>query len=183
MFWTRFNYPFRRTRMALFQSTKYQQNYPGVPSSQVVDQLHEHCHRRLLLNTRHRDPFTLTVKSSLIPNGGFGLFIRAQSVLPKGTVVALYPGLIYELTDPILLASFNNQYVLQRNDGVYIDGKHSGLSKRLYLGSWKREKVWNFIEHDKKWLELRREGVVDGWNVGQLINNAPSSEFMYAAIL
>ncbi len=68
--------------------------------------------------------FSLQVgPSSLGPKVGRGVFV-APGVrdIPKGKVVALYPGTVYEAGQPILLQSVANQYILRygRDSGVLI---------------------------------------------------------------
>ncbi|KAJ3416091.1 SET domain-containing protein 9 [Chytridiales sp. JEL 0842] len=129
-------------------------------------------------------PEELSVRPSSLPNAGLGVFIRRrlqntkgnayqEIAVKQGTVVALYPGVVYEPPqDPIFLPSLFNQYVIQRNDGLFIDGKSSGLSKSMYNGVWKREKGWHGVQYDRTWLTLRKEAEdVTNWNIGQLVNN------------
>ncbi|KAJ3227720.1 SET domain-containing protein 9 [Chytriomyces hyalinus] len=126
-------------------------------------------------------PFTLSVEPSRIKNAGFGVFVRPldTSTFPhaikQGTVMALYPGVVYSPADPVFFPSISNHYVLQRMDSSMIDGKHSGLSKYMFKSIWKRELTWNWITYDRNWLDLRKQGDCMSWSVGQLINNALNS--------
>lgn len=42
-------------------------------------------------------------------------------------------------SEPILFVSIANQYILKCVDGIYVDGKSKGLSKRVYKSIYKRE--------------------------------------------
>lgn len=41
--------------------------------------------------------------------------------------------------EPILFVSLGNQYILKCVDGMYVDGKPSGLSGKVYKSLYKRE--------------------------------------------
>ena len=138
----------------------------------IVEQIEEFCKDQRL-------PFQLQIRASDIPEAGLGLFLRnRERTIPAGTVVALYPGLVYDgISDPILLPSINNRYVIQRRSGSLIDGKDAGLSRLLYQSVWNRERAVTGISYDKLWLDQRRLLMMMAWtdsywNFGQLINNA-----------
>ncbi|KAJ3274253.1 SET domain-containing protein 9 [Terramyces sp. JEL0728] len=161
-FWDRF-YAMKRVQMALFPTKSNQSNYRGIKPEQVVEQIEQYI--------KVQPPFELFVKPSTLPNAGLGLFIKPVKDIPSGTVVALYPGLIYDQMDPIFFASINNRYIIRRKNGQFIDGKHCGLSAYMYKSSWNREWTWYRVKYDRSWMVLREPGPVASWNVGQLINN------------
>ena len=59
------------------------------------------------------------------------MFVSKGSV-EKGQMVALYPGTLYFPGEPMLIASFGNQYILRCSDGMLVDGKHTGVSKCIF---------------------------------------------------
>ncbi|KAF6027437.1 SETD9 [Bugula neritina] len=75
--------------------------------------------------------FSLCRSSSSIKNAGLGVFV-AFGKIPKNSIAALYPGLIYEPGEPVLFQSIHNQFVLRCKDGVLVDGNDRGISKFLY---------------------------------------------------
>lgn len=57
--------------------------------------------------------FILEVRdSSLISGAGRGVFV-AQGRIPEGQLVGLYPGCVYQPSQPILLQSLGNPYILR----------------------------------------------------------------------
>eukprot|EP00981_Chlorochromonas_danica_P001864 scaffold386_cov174-Ochromonas_danica.AAC.38 len=82
---------------------------------------------------RYALPFKLECKESKIPNAGQGVFIRAmdksQPIIPPGTVVALYPGLVHlreHLRDRNYLMSLlpdPDLLLMTRIDQTIIDGR------------------------------------------------------------
>jgi hypothetical protein len=106
---------------------QYSIPFRGASSNEVVSQIENYC--------KSGHDFNLIVGPSTIPNAGLGVFVQARedassdrtTILKRGTVVALYPGVVYEPPhDPVFFQSIFNHYVLQRKDGIFIDGKHSG---------------------------------------------------------
>lgn len=75
---------------------------------------------------------TRKIKSE-IPEGGEGVGV-IEGKVPKGCVVSLYPGAVYQPTDPIFYQSIGNSYIFRCVDGLLIDGCSSGLSKLTYKG-------------------------------------------------
>lgn len=52
--------------------------------------------------------------------------------IPPGTIVGMYPGLLYRPGEAILFNSIQNRYILKCNDGIFVDAKSRGLSGYLY---------------------------------------------------
>ncbi|KAI9330979.1 hypothetical protein BDR26DRAFT_870867 [Obelidium mucronatum] len=173
---------FQRISASLRASTDRSVSFKGLSPEAIVLQLGEVCRASLGSNSstlRDRSgqrlgimnlPFRLFVEPSTIPNAGFGVFLGPSSVTGNTKIKqgALYPGLVYSSVDPIFFPSINNHYVLQRIDGSLIDGKHTEHCR-------KREKAWNGIEYDNRWIQLRRKGECFNWSIGQLINNSSNS--------
>lgn len=70
-------------------------------------------------------------RPSLLSGGGQGLFVTS-GVVPRGSLVALYPGTVYWPFEPILLQSISNRFVFRCVDGILIDGNDCGISKYVY---------------------------------------------------
>ncbi|KAK1800852.1 hypothetical protein P4O66_006035, partial [Electrophorus voltai] len=75
--------------------------------------------------------FYIDKRSSSLPSAGTGVFVT-QGHVPKGVVVAMYPGTIYQADDPILIQSIRNPFVFRCIDGVLIDGNDKGMSKLVF---------------------------------------------------
>ena len=56
--------------------------------------------------------FSLGIGDSLIPGAGRGVFL-SQGSIRAGQLVALYPGCVYQPSQPILLQSLGNPYILR----------------------------------------------------------------------
>lgn len=69
---------------------------------------------------------------------GLGVYLHG-STQKKGSIVCFYPGTLYMPSEPILFVSIANQYILKCVDGIYVDGKPKGLSKRVYRSLYRRE--------------------------------------------
>lgn len=68
---------------------------------------------------------------------GQGIFV--DGTVPKGKVIAFYPGTIYFPGDPLLIPSLFNNYLLMRPDQIAIDGNVKGIGPFLYLSCASRE--------------------------------------------
>ncbi|KAG0057235.1 SET domain-containing protein 9 [Gryganskiella cystojenkinii] len=56
----------------------------------------------------------------------------ASCNIPPGTIVGMYPGLLYRPGEAILFNSIQNRYILKCNDGIFVDAKAQGLSGYFY---------------------------------------------------
>jgi len=117
-----------------------------------------------------------------------------QGYAKQGTVVSIYPGVVYFPGDPIFFQSFNNHYILRRSDGVSIDGKYWGLSRTMYKSIAGRESTHYVDFCDVTWLNVTRGsfnftqpvpneptqedrlGVKNPLNMGQIINHASHNQ-------
>lgn len=70
-------------------------------------------------------------KPSLLSGGGEGLFVT-QGVVPRGSLVALYPGTVYWPYEPIFFQSIANHFVFRCVDGLLIDGNDRSISKIIF---------------------------------------------------
>ncbi|XP_046385676.1 SET domain-containing protein 9-like [Ischnura elegans] len=98
---------------------------------------------------------------------GTGVFVRRGSV-PKGSLVALYPGTIYRPYEPILLQSLGNPFIFRCLDGFLIDGKDTGISKAIYKSCVLRDRLGGLLTSDLSWLT---KNCANPLNVGQYVNN------------
>jgi len=87
--------------------------------------------------------FRLERRESGIEAAGRGVFVSWGGVR-AGSVVCLYPGTIYQPYQPILLQSIRNQFIFRCVDGVFIDGRDSGISKSIFRSCAGRDQVCYF---------------------------------------
>ncbi|KAK3810425.1 MAG: hypothetical protein JOS17DRAFT_507361 [Linnemannia elongata] len=88
--------------------------------------------------------FYLSIRTSQIPNSGLGVFLhrhrptstststKTSTAIPPGTIVALYPGTLYRPGEAIFFNSLQNRYILKCEDGIFVDGKPTGLSGSIF---------------------------------------------------
>lgn len=85
-------------------------------------------------------------------------------------LAALYPGTLYLPSEPLLLASLKNQYILRCQDGVLVDGNDRRLSKSIFKSCAARDRFgWDHPCCDLTWLT---PSPINPMNVGQYVNNA-----------
>ncbi|XP_045159677.2 SET domain-containing protein 9-like [Mercenaria mercenaria] len=111
--------------------------------------------------------FSIKRRPSLLENGGRGVFVASGHVRP-GSVVAVYPGMVYHPWEPVFWVSLANSFLFRCADGVHIDGKDTGLSKMMYNSCSKRDSVHGKLMCDTTWLT---ETPVNPLAVGQYVNN------------
>jgi len=80
-------------------------------------------------------------------------------------------GVIYYPGEPILFQSILNQYIIRRNDGVYVDGKGSGLSGFMFRSLASRENSYQNEYCDTSWLLKDDSLLRNPLNIGQYINH------------
>ncbi|GAN11238.1 hypothetical protein MAM1_0512c10797 [Mucor ambiguus] len=119
--------------------------------------------------------FTVKRKSSGIPNAGLGVYLHG-STQKKGSIVCFYPGTLYMPSEPILFVSIANQYILKCVDGIYVDGKPKGLSKRVYKSLYRRENWPGAIQiSDWTWMSKDDRKLSNPLAIGQYVNNGTST--------
>ncbi|XP_052776839.1 SET domain-containing protein 9-like [Mya arenaria] len=106
-------------------------------------------------------------RKSCLSDGGRGVFVTDGTVKP-GTLVSLYPGLVYQPWEPVFWVSLANPFLFRCADGVHIDGKDTGLSKMMYNSCARRDGVMGELMCDTSWLV---EKPVNPLAVGQYVNN------------
>lgn len=88
---------------------------------------------------------------------GDGVYLNGAKQT-KGQIVCFYPGTMYLPAEPILFVSLGNQYILKCVDGLYVDGKVSGLSGKVYKSLFKREN-WPGAIQISDWTWLKRDNL------------------------
>ncbi|KAJ9581408.1 hypothetical protein L9F63_023414, partial [Diploptera punctata] len=111
--------------------------------------------------------FRLNRASSKLPDAGLGVVVTSGCI-ERGTLVALYPGTLYQAHEPILLPSIGNPFIFRCIDGINIDGNDRRISKIIYKSCVGRESFKSFQAADVSWLT---ETPVIPLNVGQYVNN------------
>ncbi|XP_026876097.2 SET domain-containing protein 9 [Electrophorus electricus] len=116
--------------------------------------------------------FYIDKRSSSLPSAGTGVFVT-QGHVPKGVVVAMYPGTIYQADDPILIQSIRNPFVFRCIDGVLIDGNDKGISKLVFRSCSGRDRLGPFRLSDSSWLTPHLSNPLA---VGQYVNNCSNDK-------
>ncbi|KAG5261759.1 hypothetical protein AALO_G00288030 [Alosa alosa] len=112
-----------------------------------------------------RGPSSLTL-------AGTGVFVTEGSV-PKGATVAMYPGTVYQVYEPILIQSVANPFVFRCIDGVLIDGNDKGISKIVYRSCSGRDRMGPLALSDVSWLTDSPENPLA---LGQYVNNCSNEK-------
>ncbi|XP_028837507.1 SET domain-containing protein 9 isoform X2 [Denticeps clupeoides] len=112
--------------------------------------------------------FSIGRRPSSLPLAGTGVFVT-KGLVQKGTVVAMYPGTVYQLHEPILLPSIGNPFVFRCIDGVLIDGNDKNISRIIYRSCSGRDRLGPFALSDVTWLTASPQNPLA---VGQYVNNS-----------
>ncbi|XP_030422527.1 SET domain-containing protein 9 isoform X5 [Gopherus evgoodei] len=116
--------------------------------------------------------FSITRDRSSLISAGTGVFVT-KGFVPKGAVVSMYPGTVYQKYEPIFFQSIGNPFIFRCIDGVLIDGNDKGISKAVYRSCSKRDQLGPFQMSDITWL---RPAVLNPLAVGQYVNNCSHSK-------
>ncbi|ROL55004.1 SET domain-containing protein 9 [Anabarilius grahami] len=111
-------------------------------------------------------------KRSSLQLAGTGVFVT-RGRAPKGSIVAMYPGTIYQADEPIFFQSIRNPFVFRCIDGILIDGNDKALSKIVYRSCSGRDRVGPFCLSDSSWLTPHP---VNPLAVGQYVNNCSNEK-------
>lgn len=95
--------------------------------------LNDHPNQNPFEITKNYFGFTLYKEKSKVKDAGYGVFMKGN--VEFGSLVAIYPGTIYERSDPIFIQSFGNKFILKRKDLSLIDGNDRGISRYIYNSS------------------------------------------------
>lgn len=115
----------------------------------------------------HSLGFCIDRKPSTLPFAGTGVFVT-EGFIPKGAIVAMYPGTVYQVYEPILLQSIRNPFVFRCIDGVLVDGNDKGISKMVFKSCSGRDRMGPFMMSDSSWLTATPQNPLA---VGQYVNN------------
>ncbi|KAI9229979.1 MAG: hypothetical protein DHS80DRAFT_29357 [Piptocephalis tieghemiana] len=186
-------YPYQLLRLLLSSRHPRQLHQPSTTVSTSPRQLDkllltmlEHLHNQPQGRSHPQPPsplsallgFDLLVQTSHIPQAGRGVFLKGHA--KKGSIVAIYPGLILDPWEPKLIPSLANRYALRMTDGTVIDGKATGISGWSYRSIVRRDRIGPYSIADMTWMDLARhappylQAPRNPLAVGQLINNAIS---------
>lgn len=98
--------------------------------------------------------YTVQLRKSNIPEAGTGVFV-SKGMVTTGSIVALYhrssmsdgnyfkrciefilhissTGTVYRVMEPLLLQSIVNPFIFRCIDGLHIDGKDRGISRKIF---------------------------------------------------
>lgn len=108
---------------------------------------------------------------SSVPLAGVGVFVT-KGFVPKGTVVAMYPGTVYEAYEPIFFQSIRNPFVFRCIDGLLVDGNDKGISKLVFKSCSNRDMLGPYRLSDYSWLTATPRNPLA---IGQYVNNCNES--------
>lgn len=123
--------------------------------------------------------FSVGIRESNLHNRGV---IVTRGVVSAGDIVGYYPGTVYNPGDSIFIQSIYNSYIFQCADGIFIDGKHNGISGKFYKSCSERNRLGLHMTCDQSWLALKN--LVNPLACGQIVNNggSKSSNVSYCEI-
>ncbi|XP_023564522.1 SET domain-containing protein 9 isoform X2 [Octodon degus] len=139
-------------------------------------------HQRVnLLGIRHRQQnafkpeeilyktlgFSVARATSSLISAGRGVFVT-KGLVPKGAVVSMYPGTIYQKYEPIFFQSIGNPFIFRCLDGTLIDGNDKGISKVVYRSCSGRDRLGPLKMNDITWLTSETQNPLA---IGQYVNN------------
>uniref|UniRef100_A0A5F8GRX6 SET domain containing 9 n=1 Tax=Monodelphis domestica TaxID=13616 RepID=A0A5F8GRX6_MONDO len=115
--------------------------------------------------------FSISRETSSLISAGKGVFVT-RGFVPKGTVVSMYPGTVYQQHEPIFFQSIGNPFIFRCLDGMLIDGNDKGISKVVYRSCNGRDQLGPFKMSDCTWLTSE---VQNPLAVGQYVNNCSNA--------
>ncbi|KAJ8338680.1 hypothetical protein SKAU_G00354660 [Synaphobranchus kaupii] len=116
--------------------------------------------------------FRIERRPSSLRSAGTGVFVT-MGMVQKGTTVALYPGTVYQIYEPIFFQSLRNPFIFRCIDGVLIDGNDKGISKIVYRSCSGRDRLGPFSLSDITWLTANPDNPLA---VGQYVNNCSNEK-------
>ncbi|PNJ52843.1 SET domain-containing protein 9 isoform X1 [Pongo pygmaeus] len=111
--------------------------------------------------------FSVAQATSSLISAGKGVFVT-KGLVPKGAVVSMYPGTVYQKYEPIFFQSIGNPFIFRCLDGVLIDGNDKGISKVVYRSCNGRDRLGPLKMSDSTWLTSE---IHNPLAVGQYVNN------------
>lgn len=116
--------------------------------------------------------FTIERHPSSLDSAGIGVFV-SRGFVPKGAVVSMYPGTIYQKYEPIFFQSVGNPFIFRCLDGILIDGNDKGISKSVYRSCSGRDQLGPLKMCDSTWLTSFPHNPLA---VGQYVNNCSNEK-------
>ncbi|XP_044149534.1 LOW QUALITY PROTEIN: SET domain-containing protein 9 [Bufo gargarizans] len=131
--------------------------YPAAPdaSEQAVDVMYKCL------------GFSIDRRLSSLDAAGTGVFV-SKGLVPKGALVSMYPGAVYQCHEPIFFQSIGNPFIFRCLDGILIDGNDRGISKSVYRSCSGRDRLGPLEMCDCTWLDSAPRNPLA---VGQYVNN------------
>lgn len=111
--------------------------------------------------------FCVVRAPSSVVSAGKGVFVT-KGLVPKGAVVSMYPGTVYQKHEPIFFQSIGNPFIFRCLDGILIDGNDKGISKVVYRSCSGRDRLGPLKMSDSTWLTAETDNPLA---VGQYVNN------------
>jgi len=133
---------------------------------QLFESLNESCDTQSVV--KNELGFNIRKQKSSIAGAGDGVFVISGKVEAL-SLVAFYPGTVYYPMEPKFFQSLGNSFILKCLDGVMIDGKDNGISKRIFRSASARDKIGSYASCDCSWLT---NDLMNPLSMGQYINNA-----------
>jgi hypothetical protein len=116
-----------------------------------------------------REEFKFSLNKNLSQTHAQGVFLDYGQINNAGQLVAIYPGTIYRRhSDPLLLPSIRNTFLLARKDDFIIDGRDRGLSRSIYLSCHARYPLY-----DTTWIFKDISMHKNPLTLGHYINHFP----------
>ncbi|KAF7484255.1 SET domain-containing protein 9 [Marmota monax] len=117
--------------------------------------------------------FSVARATSSLISAGRGVFVT-KGLVPKGAVVSMYPGTVYQKYEPIFFQSIGNPFIFRCLDGVLIDGNDKGISKVVYRSCNGRDRLGPLKMSDSTWLTSE---IHNPLAIGQYVNNCSNGNF------
>ncbi|XP_069820969.1 SET domain-containing protein 9 isoform X2 [Dendropsophus ebraccatus] len=111
--------------------------------------------------------FSIDRRPSSLDAAGTGVFV-SKGIVPKGALVSMYPGTVYQNFEPIFFQSIGNPFIFRCLDGILIDGNDKGISKSVYRSCSRRDQLGPLKMCDCTWLTSAPRNPLA---VGQYVNN------------
>ncbi|KAM5194843.1 SET domain-containing protein 9 [Mantella aurantiaca] len=149
---------------SLYYNPDFRDSQNRCTEQDVTLQADEIMHRSL--------GFTIARRPSSLESAGTGVFV-SRGFVPKGAVVSMYPGAIYQKYEPILFQSVGNSFIFRCLDGILIDGNDKGISKSVYRSCSRRDQLGPLKMCDSTWLTSSPNNPLA---VGQYVNNCSNEK-------
>ncbi|KAM9329148.1 SET domain-containing protein 9 [Gastrophryne carolinensis] len=147
--------------------------YPSVESSEALT---GHSEQEVALRAseilQRSLGFSIERRQSSLESAGVGVFV-SRGTVPKGAIVGMYPGVMYQNYEPILFQSIGNPFIFRCLDGILLDGNDKGISKSVYRSCGRRNHLGPLKMCDSTWLTSWPHNPLA---VGQYVNNCSNDK-------